>query len=171
MKLSRCVIIYCTHLLGLQAIPRRWVRGRTGRQKLPPWIPIMPIPQWFMESLPKAGDKWPSHIVIGGRYQQTGISVSQPPSPPGHPSGLCVFVCVQVCMCVRMSRTDIELVLGGKRALLVAFPPRVWVCLCGSARPSVYVVAVVDKSLCTTSRTWKSDWFHKLDLMSLGIEK
>lgn len=59
-----------------------------------------------MESLTKAGDKWPSHIVIRGRYQRTVITVSHPTLPPGSPSRPSVWSvckCVHVCDWVKLT--------------------------------------------------------------------
>lgn len=130
MKLSRCVIIYCTHLLGLQATRRRWVSEKDrGAVAASINTHHANSTQWFMESLPRAGDKWPSHILIRGRHHWTGIPVSQPSLPPGPPSRLSVFVCVQVCICVLLSKTDTEPVLeAGGHCWLHSMRLSLWEC-------------------------------------------
>lgn len=52
-----------------------------------------------MESRTKAGDKWPSHTVIRGRYQRTVIPVSSLCAPQDSPLDL-LCVCTGVCVCV-----------------------------------------------------------------------
>lgn len=113
--------LFIVHIcLEYSAERRQGGQWKDCRQWLPPWIPIMPIPQWFMESLAKAGDKRPSHIVIKGWYQRTGISVSHPSLPRGPDQTVClpVYRCACVCYGGKLAMT--------RGALLVASH----VCVC-----------------------------------------
>lgn len=89
-----------------------------------------------MESLTKAGDKWPSHIVIRGRYQRTVITVSHPTLPPGSPSRPSVW---SVCRCVRVCYW-VKLTLSwspGQWSTVGCIP---CICHCAVARSSLHVV-------------------------------
>lgn len=99
MKLSRCVIIYCRYLLGLQATRRRWVLGKD-------WEAVAAWDLWRV--LPKQGtnDLQLSEEDISGQ----GFPYHIPLCPQDPPSKPCMFDCV----CVLLSKTDTELVLGAE---------------------------------------------------------
>lgn len=114
MKLSRCVIIYCTHLLGLQATRTRWVSGK-DREAVAASMNTHHSSSTVIygESCQSRGQMTFTHsyqrkISVDRDFRITSLFALRTPSP----DSVCLSVCRCVCVCVLLTKTDIELVLG-----------------------------------------------------------
>lgn len=117
MKLSRCHIIYCTHLLWLQATRRRWGRwGGKVREAIAASMNTHHANSTVIygESRQSRGQMTFTHgyqrkISVDRDFRISSLFASRTPV-----EALCVCLCASVCVCVLLSKTDIELVLGAQ---------------------------------------------------------
>lgn len=90
-----------------------------------------------------------------------GFPYHIPLRPRRCPGSVYLSVCRFVCVCCWVKLTLCR--SSGQRSTAGCIPC-VLVCHCGSARPSVYVVTIIDKSHCIASTVWTCVWLCKIDM-------